>query len=157
MPEKEKRRQDLLDLVISFRENPDRVKLEDLAPLKRYVFKCVKINRSVGLCCEDDKEDVFAVFLSIIHKSEVTPTYWNLPRYIRHRIINSMVELGYIKDDRYRISRQIKPVYEDDLQLDEAPFLDADYEKAENRAEARLLFDRKKTELLWKDKTSLFD
>ena len=91
----------LYNLIIDYKNNQIS-DIKKLDPLKVHVFQ------RVSYLNFDDKKNVFAEFLLVLWNSSKNPHPDYTYRYIKLRIINVCISLGFISDKRYKVNQQVQ-------------------------------------------------
>lgn len=91
----------LYNLIIDYKNNQI-CDIKKLDPLKVHVFQ------KVSYLNFDDKKNVFAEFLLVLWNSSKKPHPDYTYRYIKYRLINACVKLGFISDRRYKSGQQVQ-------------------------------------------------
>lgn len=159
--EKCSRNQELLEIIRKLQFDPDSIRsLNELQPLKKYVFKAI---RSMKYLSIHEMNDIYSEFLlAVNHSRVIIRSPGGVYQFVRCRVYNALESLGYIKDPRYQISRQPVVITKNNETFDIISILDQGYEERESKNSpefaAKMISNKFRGDsVAWENRKNLFE
>jgi len=81
--------------------------ISELKPLRIYVYR----HRRVSYLCREDREEILSMMLISIVNGEFWPVEYQTYRYLSQRLLNAMLEGGFIKETTDKEGKKKKSRY----------------------------------------------